>query len=127
MEKDKDGTWKTKPIFGHRSERGRRQIIHRNLIYYAMKISMDKDIRLGALRKIKWQHISENTAISKEESKIWIVIDVPPEKNKTRRYYRISAPVARYLEGIRKVSKHKNPDNCLFCNQQTTQPFSKRL
>ncbi len=59
MEKDKEGTWKTKPIFGHRSERGKRQIIHRNLIYFAMRISMDTGIRPGALRKMKWKHISE--------------------------------------------------------------------
>ncbi len=127
MEKDKEGTWKTKPIFGHRSERGKRQIVHRNLIYYAMRISMDTGIRPGALRKMKWKHISENTAISKEERKVWVVIDVPPENSKTGRYYRISAPVARYLEGMRKVSKHKKPDDFLFCNQQTTQPFSERI
>ena len=68
---------------------------------------MDTGIRPGALRKMKWKHISENTAISKEERKVWVVIDVPPENSKTGRYYRISAPVARYLEGMRKVSKHK--------------------
>ena len=88
---------------------------------------MDTGIRPGALRKMKWKHISENTAISKEERKIWVVIDVPPENSKTGRYYRISAPVARYLEGMRKVSKHKKPDDFLFCNQQTTQPFSERI
>ena len=127
MEKDSDGKWKTQPIFGHTSERGKRQIIHRNLIYYAMRISMDTGIRPGALRKMKWKHISENTSISKEERKVWVVIDVPPENSKTGRYYRISAPIARYLEGMRKVSKHKKADDFLFCNQQTSQPFSERI
>ena len=28
---------------------------------------------------------------------------------------------------MRKVSKHKKPDDFLFCNQQTTQPFSERI
>jgi len=31
---------------------------------------MDTGIRPGALRKMKWKHISENTAISKEERKV---------------------------------------------------------
>ena len=55
------------------------------------------------------------------------MIDVPPENSKTGRYYKISAPVARYLEGMRKVSQHKKPDDFLFYNQQTAQPFSERI
>ena len=34
-----------------------------------MRISMETGIRAGALRKMKWKHISKNTAISKEERK----------------------------------------------------------
>jgi hypothetical protein len=70
---------------------------------------------------------SNDMSISKEERKVWVVIDVPPENSKTGRYYRISAPIARYLEGMRKVSKHKKADDFLFCNQQTSQPFSERI
>tara|TARA_B100000579_G_scaffold373792_1_gene337616 strand:+ start:144 stop:1589 length:1446 start_codon:yes stop_codon:yes gene_type:complete len=127
MEKDSNGKWKTKPIFGHNSERGKRQIIHRNLIYYAMRVSMDTGIRPGALRKMKWKHISENTTISQKERKIWVIIDVPPENSKTGRYYRISAPVARYLEKMRKVTQYKKADDFLFSNQLTGQPFSERI
>ena len=72
----------------------------------------------------KYKFDSKNTAISKDERKVWVVIDMPPENSKTGSYYRISTPVTRYLEGMRKVSKHKKPDDFLFCNQQTTQPFS---
>ena len=53
-----------------------------------MRLSMDTGIRSGTLRKMEWKYMSENTAISKEERKIWVVIDVPPENSKTSRYYR---------------------------------------
>ncbi len=127
MEKDTEGTWLSKPNIQHSSARGKRQLIHRQLIYYAMRISMDTGIRPGALRKMQWKHISENTAISKAERKVWVIIDVPPENSKTGRYYRISAPVARYLEAMRKVTLHKKADDYLFANQQRAQAFSERI
>ena len=70
MEKDTEGTWLSKPNIQHSSARGKRQLIHRQLIYYAMRISMDTGIRPGALRKMPWKHISEKTAISKAERKV---------------------------------------------------------
>tara|TARA_B100000214_G_scaffold313373_1_gene245927 strand:+ start:220 stop:570 length:351 start_codon:yes stop_codon:yes gene_type:complete len=75
----------------------------------------------------KWKHISENTAISKAEKEIWLVFDVPPENSETGRHYIISDPVAKYLEGMRKVSNNKKPYDFLFCNQQITQNFSENL
>ena len=66
---------------------------------------MDTGIRIGSLRKMQWKHISENTTIPKAERKIWISVDVPPENTKTGRTYRISAPIARYLQELRKHTK----------------------
>ena len=52
------------------------------------------------MRKLKWKDISENTTIPKEERKIWVNIDVPAEKTKTGRSYRVAAPIAKFLESI---------------------------
>ena len=59
---------------------------------------MDTGIRPGSMRKLKWKDISENTTIPKEERKIWVNIDVPAEKTKTGRAYRVAAPIAKFLE-----------------------------
>ena len=52
-----------------------------------MRVAMDSGMRTGSLRKLKWRYIGENTVIPKEESKIWINIDVPADKTKTGRSY----------------------------------------
>ncbi len=61
------------------------------LSYLAVRVSMDTGIRPGSMRKLKWKNISENTTIPKEERKIWVNIDVPAEKTKTGRSYRVAA------------------------------------
>ena len=75
---------------------------------------------------MKWKHISENTSIPKEERKTWVSVDVPPENTKTGRSYRISAPIARHLQQLRKSTKFIKPDDLLFTNQKLGQPFSQR-
>jgi len=127
IEKDTSGQFKTIRNVQHTSARGRRQISHRQMLYYAMRISMDTGIRIGSLRKMKWKHITENTAIPKEERKIWLLVNVPPENTKTGRSYTISAPIAKHLEGLRKVTGFKTKDDFLFVNQGTGQPFSDRI
>ena len=109
------------------SQRTRFQLLHRELIYWAMRISMDTGMRIGSLRKIKWRDISENTAILKEEQKIWVAINVPAESTKTGRSYRISAPIARHLQQIRKTTKFLKPENLIFTNQKLGTPFSIRI
>lgn len=109
------------------SQRTKLQLIHRELIYWAMRISMDTGIRIGSLQKLRWRDMSENTAIPKEERKIWVSIDVPAEATKTGRSYRISAPIAIHLQKLRKLSKFLKPDNFLFTNQKLGEPFSDRI
>ena len=109
------------------SQRTKLQLIHRELIYWAMRISMDTGIRIGSLQKLKWKDMSENTAIPKEERKIWVSIDVPAEATKTGRSYRISAPIASHLQKLRKASKFLKPDDFLFTNQKLGEPFSDRI
>ena len=73
------------------------------------------------------EHISENTTIPVEERKVWKSIDVPAENTKTGRSYRISAPIARHLEQLRKCTKFIKPDDFLLVNQKLGQPFSDRI
>ena len=107
--------------------RGKNQLVHRQLVYWAMRISMDTGIRPGSLRKIQWKHISENTAIPKEERKTWVIIEVPPENTKTGRYYRISAPIAAHLEKLREATRHHKREDYLFTNQTSGAPLSSRI
>ena len=123
----KTGQYKVKANIKFRSsQRGKNQLIHREIVYWAMRISMDTGIRIGSLKKMKWKHISENTSIPKEERKTWVSVDVPPENTKTGRSYRISAPIARHLQQLRKSTKFIKPDDLLFTNQKLGQPFSQR-
>ena len=128
IEKDTAGQYKVAPnIFHPGSPRGKIQLLHREIIYWAMRISMDTGIRIGSLKKMRWRDISENTAISKEERKTWVAINVPAEATKTGRSYRISAPIARHLQQLRKATRFLNSNDLLFTNQKLGQPFSERI
>jgi len=124
----KTGGWKVKPNIKFRSSpRGKQQLQHRQMLYWAMRISIDTGIRIGSLRKMQWKHISENTTIPKEERKTWISVDVPAENTKTGRSYRISAPIVRHLQELRKCTSFLKPDDYIFLNQKLGQPFSPRV
>ena len=83
--KDNQGKYQTISNIPFKGPRGKKQLVHRELSYLAMRVSMDRGIRLGSMRKLKWKDISENTTIPKEERKIWVNIDVSPENSKTGR------------------------------------------
>lgn len=97
------------------------------MLHYATKVSIDTGIRTACLRKTKWKHITENTAIPKEERKIWLPVNLPPENTRTGRYYTISAPIAKHLERLPKVTGFNIKDDFLFVNQGTGQSFSDRI
>ena len=61
-------------------KRGKKHLVHRELAYLAMRVAMDTRMRPGSLRKLKWRDIGENTAIPKEERKIWVNIKELPSK-----------------------------------------------
>ena len=130
-EKDSSGQYKVLWNVGRKGEqrslRGKRQVIHREMLYWMMRISMDTGTRIGSLRKMQWKHIDKSTNIPKKEQAIWVFINVPPENTKTGRSYRVAAPIAKHLENLRKSTAFTKPDDYLFCNQRTGQPFSQRI
>ena len=127
MKQNSQGKWETKTNIQIKSERGRIQLIHREMLYLAMRISMDSGIRPGSLRKMKWRHITENTSIPVAERKTWVLIDVPAENTKTGRSYRCSAPIAKHLERLRKISTYTKPNDFIFLNQSRGTQMSERL
>ena len=88
---------------------------------------MDTGIRLGSMRKLKWKDIKENTTIPKEERKIWENIDVPAERTKTVRSYRVAAPIAKFLERIGVLTKFKKIEDYIFANQDSGKQISERI
>ena len=110
-----------------KSTRAQIQQDHRLMLYLAMRISMESGIRIGSLRKMRWSHISDNKTLSKEEQKVWCLIEVPPENTKTGRWYELSAPVVRHLERLRKITRHKKRSDLLFTNQSSGAPLSSRI
>jgi len=48
------------------SKRATHQQIHREMLYLAMRISMESGIRIGSLRQVRWCHITENKTLSNE-------------------------------------------------------------
>jgi len=104
-----------------------RQQTHREMLYLAMRISMESGIRIGSLRQIRWSHISENKTLSKEERKIWCVIEVPAENTKTGRWYELSAPVTAYLKQLKRITTPKSKNDLLFSNQLTGKSLSSRI
>jgi len=109
-----------------KSNRAQHQQDHRQMLYLAMRISMESGIRIGSLRKMRWSHISENKTLSAEDRKVWCLIEVPPENTKTGRWYELSAPVVRHLERLKQLTRGKG-NELLFTNQKSGAPLSDRI
>ena len=54
-------------------------------------------------------------------------IDLPAEKTKTGRSYRVAAPIAKLLERIRLITKYKRMYDYIFSNQDTGKQISERI
>lgn len=107
--------------------RATHQQIHREMLYLAMRISMESGIRISSLRQMFWHHISEHKTLSKEERKIWCVVEVPTENTKTGRWYELGAPITAHLERPKRITRPKNKNGLLFLNQSTGKPLSSRI
>ena len=108
------------------STRAQHQLDHRKMIYLAARISMESGIRIGSLRKMRWSDIKPNKTLAIEDQKTWVIIEVPEANTKTGRFYEISAPIAKYLEQLRYITKGKSND-LIFKNQTTGKPMSNRI
>ena len=109
-----------------RSPRAKQQA-RRQMLYLAMRISMESGIRIGSLRKMRWGHISENKTLSEEDQQIWCLVEVLAENTKTGRWHQLSAPIARHLGKLRKLTHPKNKQDLLFRNQSTGKALSDRI
>ena len=129
IEKDKSGVYKTRVTVPKISERGRTNITHRIMFYWAMRIAMDSGMRVGSIKKLKWKHIDENSAMPEEKKKEWCCIDVPAENTKTGIAYRCTAPIVKHLNALRKVINREmlKPNDLIFCNQKTGKRWSTRI
>ena len=52
---------------------------------------------------------------------------MPAKKTKTGRSYRVAAPIAKFLERIRLITKYKKMDDYIFANQDTGKQISERI
>jgi len=127
IEKDKNGKYKTKVNVIYKGVRGKEILKHREIAYLAMRIAMDTGMRPGSLFKMKWKHVTVNTAIPQEERLTWVNLDIPAENSKTGRSYRIAAPVAKFLESLRKVSRFTKKNDFMFTNQASGKQLSSRI
>ena len=109
------------------SQRALHQQDHRQMLYLAMRISMESGIRIGSLRKMRWQHISPNQTLSGEDQKVWCLVEVPAENTKTGRWYELSAPIVRHLERLRQITRPSKKSDLLFTNRTTGKPLSDRI
>jgi len=118
------GTWKTKTVVTRNSARGKSNLSHRIMFYWAMRIAMDSGMRIGSIKKLKWKHIDNNAALPADQKKIWCCIDVPAENTKTGIGYRCTAPIVKHLNNLRKVIKREflRPNDYIFTNQYFNEP-----
>jgi len=134
IEKDKTGQYKTVNTISKISQRGRNNITHRIMFYNAMRISMETGMRVGSLKKLKWKHI-DRTAVSsvpntpKTEKIMNLSINVPAENNKTGSSYRLTAPIAVFIENLWNVVNRetRKMDDFVFTNQSTGKQWSSRI
>ena len=123
------GLWKTKTVVTKLSKRGRTNLIHREMFYLAMRIAMDSGMRVGSIKKLRWQDIDKNSALPVEMQKKWCSIDVPRENTKTGNAYRCAAPIVKHINNLKKVVRRDliKGNNLIFVNQMTGKPWSIRI
>ena len=123
------GLWKYKTVVTRNTERGKNNITHRMMFYYAMRIAMDSGMRIGSIKKLKWRDIDKNTALPEELQKKWCSIDVPPENTKTGIGYRCAAPIMKHLNHLKNIVRRdlRRPNDFIFINQKTGKQWSSRI
>ena len=95
------------------------------MLYLAVRISMENGIRIGSLRKMQWQHISEIQTLSEEDQKVWCLVEVAAKNTKTGRWYELTAPTVRHLERLSQITRPSKKRDLLFTNRTTSKPLSE--
>ena len=115
-------------IFGNGdTPRARHQIAHREMVYLAMRITMETGIRIGTLQQLRWSNIHEIPKRSNRDPKVYKEIRVLSEQGKTARYYEIPAPITGYINRLRIISNFTRSEDYLFSNQKDGSKWSERI
>ncbi|MBD1193116.1 site-specific integrase [Vulcanococcus sp. Clear-D1] len=101
--------------------------LHRKIIACAIELMLNSGIRVGAAKKIRWRDIRINSRDSREQQRLYRIITVPPENNKTGKEYECNCEVALVLNRLRTVSSFTKSSDLLFCNQKDGKSFSSRI
>jgi len=115
-------------IFGKgRSQRAIHQLTHREMVYYAVRITMETGIRIGTLAQLRWSNIRDIPKRSNRDQLIYKEIRVQSEQNKTGHYFEIPAAISEFCAGIKRISKFTKPQDYIFCNQKDGSKWSERI
>lgn len=101
--------------------------IHRKMVAIAIELMLNSGIRVGAVKKIRWRDIRINPKDTREQQRLYRIITVPPENNKTGKEYECNCEVALIIEQLRQISAYTAPGDLLFCNQSSGKAFSSRI
>lgn len=100
---------------------------HRQIVACAIELMLNSGIRVGAVKKIKWRDIRINSKDTIQQQKLYRIITVPPENNKTGKEYECNCEVALILARLKKISLFTASTDPLFCNQNNGKAFSTRI
>ena len=64
---------------------------------------------------------------SSRDPKNYVVVKVQSEISKNGNYFEIPAPIAEFLNEIKKISKNTESDDFIFSNQRTGKKWSERI
>lgn len=115
------GGWKEEKMSRHSAE------IHRKMIACAIELMLNSGIRVGAIKKIRWRDIRINQKDSRQQQKLYRIVTVPPENNKTGKEYECNCEIAIIIERLRKLSSFTSQSDLLFCNKNDGNAFSSRI
>jgi integrase len=101
--------------------------VHRKMMALAIELMLASGIRVGAVKKIRWRDVRINPKDRKGQQKIYRLITVPAENNKTGRQYECNCECGIILDLLKRISRFTKQEDFLFCNQNTGEPFSERI
>ena len=97
------------------------------MIAYAIELMLYSGIRVGAIKKIRWRDIRVNTRDNRQHQKLYRIITVPHENNKTGKEYECNGEVGIIVDQLKTLSIFTSQRDLLFCNQNDGKAFSSRI
>ena len=95
----------------------------RNIFRHLVLVAGNTGMRVGEIIQLKWKMVS--VVPDKEGGEPFVKVGIPAEISKVRKSRTILTRGGQYFERLKSISNFLEPDDFVFCDNQTGTPLSK--